>query len=180
MNHEKIHEPDPRRRTVAVAAASRHGSTDEIADRLAERLRRVLPKHWDVARSNPANTWSLADADAVVLGSAVYYGKWLRPARRALTRLGDRPHVWLFSSGPVIPTDEAAPPSTAVFERPHMTFGGRLDLDQLSLTERVLAHMVQATPGDQRDWSAIDSWADAIGSELIDTFEHHHTTGARS
>jgi menaquinone-dependent protoporphyrinogen IX oxidase len=42
--------------------------------------------------------------DAVVLGSAVYAGHWLKPAREPVGRLGtflaDRP-VWLFSSGPV-------------------------------------------------------------------------------
>jgi hypothetical protein len=41
---------------------------------------------------------------AVVLGSAVYAGHWLKPARELVERhagdLADRP-VWLFSSGPV-------------------------------------------------------------------------------
>src|SRR5439155_26672025 len=42
--------------------------------------------------------------DAVVLGSAVYYGSWMKQAvnfaRRNQTILSSRP-VWLFSSGPL-------------------------------------------------------------------------------
>jgi menaquinone-dependent protoporphyrinogen oxidase len=42
--------------------------------------------------------------EAVVLGSAVYTGRWLQPAKELVQRFGGalagRP-VWLFSSGPV-------------------------------------------------------------------------------
>jgi menaquinone-dependent protoporphyrinogen oxidase len=178
MTHEEPFGLAATGRTVVVAAASRHGSTDEIADRVAGRLRRVLPANWSVARTDLANSWSLVDADAVVLGSAVYFGRWLRPARRALRRIEGCKNVWLFSSGPVLPDD--SPPTPLVDGHRHTTFGGRLDPTRLSVMERTVTRFVHAEPGDRRDWTAIDDWADDIGHELTRTFENDHTTGARS
>ncbi len=52
----------------------------------------------------PDEVTELEDYDAVVLGSAVYAGHWLEPAKQLAERfvgqlLGRA--VWLFSSGPV-------------------------------------------------------------------------------
>lgn len=186
------------RRTVVVAAASRHGSTAEIADRMADRLRDSLPENWSVCRSDPSNTWSLADADAVVLGSGIYFGRWLRPARRALERINDHDHAWLFSSGPVssVETENEELNSqnqrvAQVNRHPHASFGGRLDPTRLNRLERVATRLVHADAGDHRDWTAIDAWADDIADELNRIFEHQphqravadradlHPTGAR-
>ena len=168
-------------RTLVVAAASRHGSTAEIADRLATRLRAALPEHWDVCRSDPGNAWSLADADAVVLGSAIYFGRWLRPARRALRGIDDRDHVWLFSSGPVAAADDGTKQPTELgrsAHHPHAAFGGRLDPSRLTRLERFVTRVVHADAGDHRDWSAIDRWADGIADELSRTFDSHHHQSA--
>lgn len=190
--------PSNVRRTVVVAAASRHGSTAEIADRVAGLLRDSLPENWSVCRSDPSNTWSLADADAVVLGSAIYFGRWLRSARRAVERLNDHDHVWLFSSGPVSSADaeneqlNSQNESVAVAGRHrHASFGGRLDPTRLTRLERLATRLVHAEAGDRRDWTAIDAWADDIADELNRIFEHQphqravadradlHPTGAR-
>ena len=52
----------------------------------------------------PQEVGAVEEFDAVVLGSAVYMGQWMRPARelaeRSAAALAARP-VWLFSSGPV-------------------------------------------------------------------------------
>lgn len=190
--------PSTVRRTVVVTAASRHGSTAEIADRVADRLRDDLPEPWSVCRSDPGNAWSLADADAVVLGSAIYFGRWLRPARRALKRIDDLEQLWLFSSGPVSPVDaeneqiidqdERVP---SVHGDRHAAFGGCLDPSRLTRLERFVTRLVHADAGDHRDWGAIDDWADGIADELSRTFDSHndqragaeravlHPTGAR-
>ena len=163
------------RRTVVVAAASRHGSTAEIADRVADRLRDALPGHWSVCRSDPGNAWSLADADAVALGSGIYFGRWLKPARRALQRIDDHEHVWLFSSGPVVAAAESEP-STQLgrsAHHAHAAFGGCLDPTRLSRLERFVTRLVHAEAGDLRDWSAIDRWADGIAHELSRSFDSH-------
>ena len=64
---------------VLVTAASRHGSTAEIADALAAQLVRC---GLDVTVEPPDGDADPAEYDAVVLGSAVYAGRWLDAARR--------------------------------------------------------------------------------------------------
>ena len=64
---------------VHVVFASRHGATGEIAEAIAATLRDA---------GIAAQAYDLSDApdpvgcDAVVLGSGVYMGRWLPPARR--------------------------------------------------------------------------------------------------
>lgn len=164
------------RRTVVVAAASRHSSTAEIADRVADRLRAALPGHWSICRSKPDNDWSLAAADAVVLGSGIYFGRWLRQGRRALQRIDDHQHVWLFSSGPIGASDESDQ-DTALgrsAHHPHAMFGGCLDPSRLTRLERLIARLLRVHASDHRDWAAIDRWANGIADELARTFDPHH------
>ena len=86
---------------VLVSAASRHGSTADIAASIV----RVLHLRGLAADLvEPAEVRDLSEYDAVVLGSAVYAGRWMGPATdlvaRCQSQLASRP-VWLFSSGPV-------------------------------------------------------------------------------
>jgi hypothetical protein len=86
---------------VLVTAATKYGATAEIAAAIAE----VLDEHGLEATMLPPDQVEEVDGyDAVVLGSAVYAGHWLKPARELVERhagaLASRP-VWLFSSGPV-------------------------------------------------------------------------------
>lgn len=85
---------------VLVAYASKHGSTQGIAERIAA----IVPAgglEVDLVAAEDAG--DPADYDAFVTGSAVYASRWLAPAsefvqhNRAL--LAARP-VWLFSIGP--------------------------------------------------------------------------------
>jgi len=165
--------PSNVRRTVVVTAASRHGSTSEIADRVADRLRAALPGQWSVCRSDPDNTWSLADADAIVLGSGIYFGRWLRQARRALQRIDDHEHVWLFSSGPIGASDETEQDTGLgrSAHHPHAMFGGHLDPSRLNRLERLVTRLLRVAASDHRDWAAIDGWADGIADELTRTFD---------
>jgi len=61
--------------------------------------------------SHPKQIQAVDGFDAVVLGSAVYAGHWLKPARELVDRSRDalaaRP-VWLFSSGPIGDPPQAA------------------------------------------------------------------------
>ena len=100
---------------VLVSAASRHGSTTEIAARIAE----ILDPSPQIAVvvAAPAEVDSLEGFDAYVIGSAVYMGHWLTDARDLVHRVSgwtDNP-VWLFSSGPIgDPPRPASRPSTYV------------------------------------------------------------------
>jgi menaquinone-dependent protoporphyrinogen oxidase len=85
---------------VLVTAATKYGATAEIAQAIGDALR---DHGLDPTVIPPQQVDSLDGYDAVVLGSAVYAGHWLKPARELVDRAGhlaDRP-VWLFSSGPV-------------------------------------------------------------------------------
>jgi menaquinone-dependent protoporphyrinogen oxidase len=121
--------------TVLVTFASKHGSTAEIADAVAETL---CECDLQVDCVEACDVESLDGYDAVVLGSAVYMRRWRREARKFLHRfaseLEQRP-FWVFSSGPVgdPAKDNPAwlePPRTiAAAERlgarEHIVFGGR-------------------------------------------------------
>jgi menaquinone-dependent protoporphyrinogen oxidase len=115
--------------------------------------------------------------EAFVIGSAVYYGSWLKEAtdwtlhnRNILTR---HP-VWFFSSGPlgneVTDADqqpkEMAEFREAVAPRDQRIFFGSLDPVFLSFPERMMVKAVRAPRGDFRDWEAIDSWAESIARNL--------------
>ena len=166
--------PAPR---VLVVVASRHGATEEIARAIAARLSEPATGLTAVAVRAEQDPDPHPVA-AVVLGSAVYMGRWLEPARlyaaaRAAALRG-RP-VWLFSSGPIgeppFPPDEphdAAPLMRLTGAREHRIFAGRLDRARLGLGERAMVTAMRAPLGDFRSWDAVRSWADAIGKELTD------------
>jgi menaquinone-dependent protoporphyrinogen oxidase len=159
--------------TVLVSAASKHGATDEIAWRIARELTNVGVPAVVVP---PNQVSSLEGYDAVVLGSAIYAGRWLDPAKRFVERFGDglraRP-VWLFSTGPIgnppkpegDPAD-AAPMREATMAREHRIIPGELDRAKLSFAERTITRVVGAEDGDYRPWSEIDAWARSIADQL--------------
>jgi menaquinone-dependent protoporphyrinogen oxidase len=124
----------------------------------------------------PAEQVTLVDGyDAVVLGSAVYMGHWLDPARRIAQEpaLVDRP-VWLFSSGPVgdpLKPDEDPVDVAAIVEttraREHRVFAGRISRHGLSFMEKAVVTAFRVPDGDFRDWAAIEAWATDIAKALI-------------
>lgn len=86
---------------VLVVYGSRHGGTRGIAERIGE----VLQTEGLEADVAPADSvGDVHDADAFVVGSGVYMGKWLDETvvfiERNVSTLATRP-VWLFSSGPL-------------------------------------------------------------------------------
>jgi menaquinone-dependent protoporphyrinogen oxidase len=162
-------------RTLVVSAASRHGGTCEIADRIAETLARTLPSHWNVVRGDLSDLRVMDGADAVVLGSAIYFGHWMRSASKALEYLRESPptDLWLFSTGPIseVESENAqviSADAMADFGEAdeHMVFGGKLDTTHLNLIERIVVKGVHALEGDHRNWAEVDAWARHIASEL--------------
>jgi menaquinone-dependent protoporphyrinogen oxidase len=168
--------PAPR---VLVVVASRHGATAEIADALARGLT-DCPAGRAAGLSAvvvPADQQPAPEGfDAVLLGSAVYAGRWLEPARLYAAghagALRARP-VWLFSSGPIgappFPPDEphdAAPLTALTGARGHQVFPGRLDKDRLTFGERAMVTAMRAPVGDFRDWAEIAAWAEQIATAV--------------
>lgn len=158
---------------VLVAYASRHGGTAGIAESIGAVLRAhrctvdVLPT--DVAGD-------VAKYDAVVVGAALYTGRWVRGGpgfvRRHRELLLRRP-VWLFSSGPlddsatktkIEPVPQVAKLIELVRARGHATFGGRLAPD----TDGFLAkRMAKTRAGDWRDDAQVKAWATDVAAALV-------------
>lgn len=156
---------------VLVTAASKYGATAEIAAAIAAGLR----KQGIDAVEEPIDDASAEGFDAVVLGSAVYVGSWMKPAkeflRRNMASLETMP-VWLFSSGPIgdPPKPDDGPTVTDLVQtadvRGHKVFPGRLYRNRLSLAERAMVTALRAPEGDFRDWDAIRLWAVTVAAEL--------------
>jgi menaquinone-dependent protoporphyrinogen oxidase len=163
--------------TVLVTYASKYGSTEEIAQRIAATLRR---SGLDTDLQPVDAVRDVEPYAAIVLGSAIYYGSWLKEARefvhRYETALAARP-VWLFASGPLgveVKDAEPQPKEFAEFQqsvmpREHRVFFGALDYSQLSFMERMVVKGVRAPDGDFRDWNAIEEWAESIARALAPT-----------
>lgn len=158
---------------ILVSAASKHGGTAEIADWIGERLRQ---EGLDVVVRTPDAVTSLDDIDAVVLGSGVYAGHWLEPARSLVERLGQglaaRP-VWIFSSGPVgeppKPVDGPVDGETmrlATGARAHRLFPGRIDRSTMGIGEKAIVMALRVSDRDDRPRAEIEAWASEIAAAL--------------
>jgi menaquinone-dependent protoporphyrinogen oxidase len=158
---------------LLVSAASKHGATQDIAEAIAMALR-VNGHRVDLVR--PEDVQDLAQYEGCVLGSGVYAGHWLAPARELVHRcsaeLLARP-VWLFSSGPVgaplKPEHDAVDVSTELAltgARQHRLFGGRLDRELLGFAERAVVRALHVPEGDYRDWAEVRVWAETIAEDL--------------
>jgi menaquinone-dependent protoporphyrinogen oxidase len=158
---------------VLVSAATKYGATAEIAQAIGDVLR---DRGLDSAVVPPEQVEGVDGYDAVVLGSAVYAGHWLKPARELAGRLGGelakRP-VWLFSSGPVgnppkpqeDPVD-VAEVLAATGAREHRVLAGKLVRKQLSFPERAIVSALRVPDGDFRDWTEVRRWAAGIAEAL--------------
>jgi menaquinone-dependent protoporphyrinogen oxidase len=165
--------------TVLVAYASKHGSTQGVAERIAEQLR-LLGRDAEVRSVDEVP--EPGSYDAFVIGSAIYYGSWLKDATEWVhfnQAILARHPVWLFSVGPLgtaVSDAEQQPGSgqpkemaefqEAITPRDQQLFFGVLDLHKLSFPERMVAKALRAPVGDFRDWEAIETWAASIARDL--------------
>lgn len=159
---------------ILVATASRHGATHEIGQAIG----RALEEHDLETHVVPIeNVGDVAGYDAAVIGSAVYLGHWLEPARSFVEHHGQELAVrptWLFSSGPMgdpprpsaheaVHVDDLVEAASA---RGHRLFGGRLDKHRLGFGERAVVFAFHAAEGDFRDWDDIADWSSEIADAL--------------
>jgi menaquinone-dependent protoporphyrinogen oxidase len=161
---------------VLVGYATRYGSTQEVAEAVAARLREC-GLAVDVQPQRKVRT--LAGYSAVVLGAPLYMFRWHKDALRFLSRhqvLTERP-VAVFALGPVHdPYDEKEwQDSRAQLDKelakfPWLTpvalevFGGRYDPAKLRFPISLFAGNEPAS--DLRDWTAIRAWASNLAAKL--------------
>ena len=159
---------------VLVSAASRHGATVEMAANIGAALQATGHDVFVVA---PDEVERVDGYDAAVIGSGVYVGRWLEPAKDLVARhkvaLSAMP-VWLFSSGPIgdppKPVEEpadAAPLVALVGAREHRIFPGMVDRKRLGFGEKAMMAAVHAPEGDYRPWDQVEAWAREIGIAMV-------------
>lgn len=161
---------------VLVAYASKYGSTGEVAETIATRLRE---RGLDAVAQPVDSVTDLQGYSAAVLGVALYFFMWHGSAHRFLKRhrraLEQMP-VAVYGMGPIEDAPEQytgarehldkglakhawlAPVSVAVF-------GGRLTPERLRFPDNnaAIRRMGQI---DLRDWDAIAKWADDLAEKL--------------
>ncbi|MET8978015.1 flavodoxin domain-containing protein [Streptomyces sp. NPDC004539] len=162
--------------TVLVVYGSTNGSTAGIAETVAAELRE---RGLDTEIRPAGSVTDVSRYEAVVVGGALYAGRWHRGARRFVRRhrraLAARP-LWLFSSGPLDASaaERDIPPvrgvrrtMTSLDARGHVTFGGCLEEGARGwVAGRILA---ADKGGDFRDLDAVREWAGRIAGELAKT-----------
>ena len=158
---------------ILVSAASKHGATAEIAQRIGVVLRN---RGYPVDVADPADVANISGYTAIVLGSAVYAGHWMASATDLAKRIGDMaspPDTWLFSSGPIgdPPKPDGDPVDVAdivaaTSAREHRVLSGRIDKSRLSFAEKAILIAVRSPEGDFRDWEEIEQWAGSISDSL--------------
>lgn len=161
---------------LLVCFASKHGSTAEIAQAIGESLREGGHQ---VDVLDVAAVKSISSYQAIVLGSAVYAGRWMKEAVGFLRthQLNNLP-LYIFSSGPI---GDAEPQELldgftlpevvktliqSLNVRDIQVFHGKIDLRKLSIAELMLFKSVGAQTGDYRKWDRIKAWAQKINSDL--------------
>jgi menaquinone-dependent protoporphyrinogen oxidase len=153
---------------VLVVYGSSRGGTAGLAHMVAEAFvaRDILA---DVGDS--ADVDDVSDYDSVILGGALYNGRWHQDAswfvERNLESLRALP-VWFFSSGPlddsarsgaIAPIDQVQDLARRADIRGHMTFGGVLEKRPSRFLSALLAW---GKPGDFRDRQQVEEWVERI------------------
>jgi len=160
--------------TVPLLATygSRHGSTQEVAEAIARRLR-MGGLEVEVRRA--AEVDDLTPYEGVVLGGALYFGRWHEDAARFMAKhrreLATKPPA-VFALGPKTADaqglaesrtqlDKALAKVPEVEPRSVAVFGGVVDPAKLPFP------LSRLPASDARDWGEIDKWAE----ELATSFE---------
>ncbi|MBN2762022.1 MAG: flavodoxin domain-containing protein [Bacteroidales bacterium] len=163
---------------ILITYATKHGSTAEISEKIGEILHQS-GYSTDVLSADQVT--NLQSYKAVILGSGVYAGQWLKKAARFLkanekTLAGQM--VWIFSSGPTGKGDplellkgwripaSLQPVADRIKPKDITVFHGNNDEEKLSFFEKRILKLVKAPSGDFRDWDAIAAWASGIAGEL--------------
>jgi menaquinone-dependent protoporphyrinogen oxidase len=165
-------------RKILIAYASKQGATAEIADKIGE----VIRGTGFMVDVFPADQVLDPEVyDAIVIGSAVYYGRWQKAAVNFLKRneksLSGLP-VWFFSSGPVGEGDPVElldgwqfpalqqEIADRIQPREIKVFHGVLRTEKLNFLEKSIMNKMESPEGDFRDWEMITAWAESIVNGL--------------
>jgi menaquinone-dependent protoporphyrinogen oxidase len=167
--------------SVLVAYATRHGSTQEVAEAVAAELReRGLAVNIQPMRK----VRTLEGYGAAVLGTAIYMFRLHKDARRFLSRhrqdLTKRP-VAIFALGPFNDEEKEWQGVRAQLDKelaqfPWFTpvareiFGGKFDPAELRFPYNLVPYLKRLPASDIRDWEAIRAWASNLAEKFQRAF----------
>jgi menaquinone-dependent protoporphyrinogen oxidase len=164
--------------SILITYATAKGSTREIAERMAER-REAFGRPVECLPAKEVRTTSLPNYSAIIVGSAIHFDSWLYPAcffiRINAATLKAKP-VWAFSVGmtghEAFRVDEELRIDRWIRKivpdlRGHKLFQGRFYQQDLGWFLRwVFKKRGMVRWGDERNWEAIEAWADGVGKEI--------------
>jgi len=153
--------------SIVVAYDTKNGSTAEVAEAIASRLR----ERGCAAEARRAREVRAIGSDtALVVGAPIYSGHWLGGAHRLLKRVGmvepaRRPPLAIFALGP---RRDEGPEN---WEKPRAQFehalGKHPSLEPISTALFGGADPPKKAPRrDIRDWERIRTWADELADVL--------------
>jgi menaquinone-dependent protoporphyrinogen oxidase len=158
---------------ILVTFATKAGSTQEIAEAIAARLREKGLKA-DIRTMKEVR--DISAFSAIVMGAPMYMFHFLKDAPQFLSRfqktLVDKPTAF-FSLGPFNDVEKDWAGVKDNFEKemakfpwfkPVATavFGGKFDPTKLTFPFNVLPGLKQLPASDLRDWTKIQEWADEL------------------
>lgn len=168
---------------VLVAYASGYGTTSEVADVVGQ----VLSEGGATVETRRIrNVNDVGKYDAVIVGSAIQYDRWMPEARRFVTAnknvLSKLPVAYFFTCLTLSRrTEKTMRQAKAYSDKLHLLapevapvsvgrFAGVLDYGRLpffiSLIFKGVFSIIGLREGDYRDWDTIRDWAHGIQSEL--------------
>ncbi len=159
-------------RKILIAYASRAGSTGEVAQAIGQALGSNGAR---VDVHQIRDTPGVSGYDAVVIGSAIRMGRWLPEAidfiKAHRDTLGRVPTAF-FTVCMTLHEDTEEnrrtveaylDPARAILEPvSNGLFAGKIDLDKLSLFDRLIVKVGKVPVGDFRNWDAIRAWAEEL------------------
>ena len=168
---------------ILLAYASVHGSTQEIAERIAETMR----KDGVVVDLQPARkVHTLSEYRAVVLGAPIYMFHLHKDALNFISRhkdtlMGGLP-IAIFAGGPIeIGKDQWADVRKNLDQElakfPWLkpiaveVVGGRFDPTNLNFPYNLIPALKQTPAADLRDWEAIRIWAGELVHKIQPVME---------
>ncbi len=170
---------------ILIAYASQFGTTGEVAEAIGE----VLCQAGSTVETKwVKNVKNLNNYDAVIIGSAIQYNKWMSEATEFVTAhqniLSKLPVAYFFTCLELSQQTERAEKQAMAYSDKLYTlvpqvkplsvggFAGVLDYSKMSFFLRLIfkgiLSILGVQEGDYRDWDAIRSWAKGMHFKISD------------
>jgi len=168
---------------ILVAYASKYGSTQEVAEKVAIYLKEG---GLDVDIQPMKKVQTISEYSMVVLGAPLYFGHWHKDAQKFLSinkEVLKKRRLAFFTIGPIslnekewqdvrMQLDQEMEKYSSLGINEVELFGGKYDSKGLRFPDSMIAKLPASplcnTPdSDIRDWMAIASWAKKIAENFL-------------